>query len=142
MSEILLRPQRLDSVFNCNSSVHPILPKIKDYNSPLMKNEVSEWIIDCKRIQLVDQGSAKRNITNIRNIHSFFNINIRDDDQQFPSIDNSEIDTDEINKNNVKYKVSQAKPNVKEWKRQKTFDGAPIFRVILLIIYLVISSYV
>lgn len=125
MAEVLTK--KLEHLLNSKRSIYPVLPTIKECKTQSVKLEVSEFLIDCQRINLIDQ---QPNIKKLTNFHSFHSVNIIDD-QQFPSIDNSDNNSDVINGNNGTFKIVKKSPlTAKEWKREKTYDGSPVYRVI------------
>lgn len=116
------------------------LPKIDEVNVKIASiDEISDSIpsveiaFECKQIKNSENSAS--HFTKITTINCDLNeLNINNND--FPSIDNSEvvpIKIANVVNNSVhvsRNQIDSSDPKApKEWKREKTFDGCPIYRV-------------
>lgn len=97
--------------------VYPVLSYVIGDSIPSLE----EPIFECRKIQKVENSVFVTNFTSVRNVNVL----------NFPSIDNSEINGNYESEDKEKIKnlkeIDEAIP--KDWKREKTFDGSPIYRV-------------
>lgn len=83
-------------------------------------SSLDEHIFQCKKIQKVENANFVTNFSSVRNVNIL----------NFPSIDNSEINGNYENEDKETVKgLKETEESPKDWKREKTFDGSPIFRV-------------
>ncbi len=96
--------------------VYPVFPSIVEEDDLSLE----EHIFVCKKVQGVDNSVFVTNFSSVRNANIL----------NFPSIDNSEINGnyDSEDKEIVK-SLKETEEAPKDWKREKTFDGSPIYRV-------------
>lgn len=111
---------RLDRTFGFHRPIpiYPILPKINEYECPIHVFPVIETEFKCKRVVGVNRENIFNTCESVRSINL-------PDDNNFPSIDNSESGGRLEHRYSIKPPI---KP--KSWKREKTFDGSPIYRVL------------
>lgn len=109
--------------------------KVYPVFSPIFEDDVpslEEHIFQCKKIQTVENAVFVTNFSYVRNVNVL----------NFPSIDNSEINGNYESEDKEKIKrlkdIDEAIP--KDWKREKTFDGSPIYRVRSFSYFIDISS--
>lgn len=103
--------------------VYPVFSSICPDDNPAFE----EHVFECKKVQNV------KNAVFVTNFSSVGNANVLN----FPSIDNSEINGNYENEENkeVTKIIKQTDENPKEWKREKTYDGCPIYRVSFAVSY-------
>lgn len=96
--------------------VYPVLSSIIEGDIPLLE----EHIFQCKKVQNVANSVFVTNFSSVQNVNVL----------NFPSIDNSEINGNyESDDKEVVKSFKETDENPKDWKREKTFDGSPIYRV-------------
>lgn len=97
--------------------VYPIFYTNIDGENPLLE----EHIFQCKKVQAVDNAIFATKFSSVSDVNKF----------NFPSIDNSEINGnyESEDKEVVKCLTDTDEEIPKDWKREKTFDGSPIYRV-------------
>lgn len=89
---------------------------------------VEETTLGCRKI------GKDENVVISTNFHSVQRINLADN--SLPSIDNS----DSIGHNNLNIRNLSKIPNEpKDWKREKTYDGSPVYRVVLKFCFYIFS---
>lgn len=97
--------------------MYPVLSQLIENDIPSFE----EYIFTCKKIQSVEKSALTTNFSSVRNVNI----------TNFPSIDNSEINGnyDSTDNEKVKHLIENDEAVSKDWKREKTFDGFPIYRV-------------
>lgn len=97
--------------------MHPVISSIFEEDSPVL----DEQIFECKKVQSVANPIFATKFSCVSNVNCL----------NFPSIDNSEINGNYDSEDKEVVTKFQEKTNEapKEWKREKTFDGSPIYRV-------------
>lgn len=89
--------------------------------SSIVQGDVEEHIFQCKKVQNVENSVFVTKFSSVRHVNVL----------NFPSIDNSEINGNyESEDKEVIKSLKETTDEVpKDWKREKTFDGSPIYRV-------------
>lgn len=97
--------------------VYPVISSIIEGDFPSLEEE---HIFQCKKIQNVENSVFVTKFSSVRNVNVL----------NFPSIDNSEINGNyESEDKEVIKSLKETEEVAKDWKREKTFDGSPIYRV-------------
>lgn len=96
--------------------VHPVLYS----NIAGDVHSLEEPVFQCIKVKNVENSVFVTNFSSVRNVNIL----------NFPSIDNSEINGnyDSEDKEIIKC-LKEPDDSPKDWKREKTFDGSPIYRV-------------
>lgn len=81
---------------------------------------LEEPVVQCMKVTNVENSVFVTNFSSVQNVKTL----------NFPSIDNSEINGnyDSEDKEIIK-RLKEPDDSPKDWKREKTFDGSPIYRV-------------
>lgn len=114
------------------------LTKIIEQDTPSesLRSAVSlvELQCECKIINPRENVNKLSELTT--NFHNVNNLKINENN--FPSIDNSEINENFnlYSKEKLSDIKNQKKQIAKDWKREKTYDGSPIYRVISIFIFI------
>lgn len=96
--------------------VYPVFSSIFSEDSPALE----EHIFECKKVQNVENSVFVTKFSSVSNVNVL----------NFPSIDNSEINGNyESEDKEVVQSFKETDETPKDWKRDKTFDGSPIYRV-------------